>query len=496
LVVKRKHRIKEADLPEEISSKRPLLRLVNLKDGRDELNLAEFPLATIADRVPEGQKTLMFEDEICDRESGELIPRKLTITGSDQYGLPTALDDEVILGLVQLTNLQSNFTNPCVPFTRYELIRLLGWRHEGKSYARIEESLNRWIGVTLYYEKAWWDREARSWVDEKFHILEHVSLYGRGDRRIAKKPGALAHSPSSFTWNKVVFRSFQADNVKRLDFEFYLRLKNPASKRAYRFLDKRFYWRRRWEFDLREFACEHVGLSRNYHTGELKRRLRPAIDELEREGFLEPLPTAERYLRVQRGKWKVVLVKKNEEAVQVVPAVGPLERELVARGVTPVMATKLVSSYSEEKIREKVEAFDWMQSRNGERQFSRNPAGYLVKAIQDDYALPKGFESKASRERRENEARERQRLCQEAARERESKEAARVEAQRRELQAFWDSLGPGERAELEREAFAEADSWLKGHAHGPGPIAAAARQQILDRHIRRMIATGKGDLER
>ena len=35
--------------------------------GRDEMNLAEFPLATLADRAPRGCKTLVFEDTIWDK---------------------------------------------------------------------------------------------------------------------------------------------------------------------------------------------------------------------------------------------------------------------------------------------------------------------------------------------------------------------------------------------------------------------------------------------
>ncbi len=37
--------------------------------GRDELNLAEFPLATLADKAPRDCKTLAFEDQIWDPES-------------------------------------------------------------------------------------------------------------------------------------------------------------------------------------------------------------------------------------------------------------------------------------------------------------------------------------------------------------------------------------------------------------------------------------------
>ena len=60
-------------------------------EGKDELNLAEFPLSAIADRLNPEQKTLTFEDRIWDESRGEMVPRKLTISASDNYGLPTAL---------------------------------------------------------------------------------------------------------------------------------------------------------------------------------------------------------------------------------------------------------------------------------------------------------------------------------------------------------------------------------------------------------------------
>ena len=41
--------------------------------GRDELNLAEFPIALLAERVPPGLKTITFEDR----------HGTLTVTGSD-----------------------------------------------------------------------------------------------------------------------------------------------------------------------------------------------------------------------------------------------------------------------------------------------------------------------------------------------------------------------------------------------------------------------------
>jgi plasmid replication initiation protein len=205
--------------------------------GRDELNLAEFPLAALAGRVGSGKKTLVFEDRIWDRGRGRQVTRRLTISGSDQYGLPTALDDEVIVGLVQLTKA-ADFASRCVNFSRYELIRILGWRDEGRSYRRVEESLKRWLGVTLYYDNAWWDKRQQRWVAEHFHILEHVVLLK--PERGGRKDGQQELPLSSFTWNERVFQSFDAGYLKQLDMELYRRLRLAVSKRMYRFLDKRF----------------------------------------------------------------------------------------------------------------------------------------------------------------------------------------------------------------------------------------------------------------
>ena len=104
----------------------------------------------------------------------------------------------------------------------------------------------------------------------------------------------------------MVFQSFQAGNLKRLDFDFFRGLQSAVARRLYRFLDKRFFQRDRWEFDVKELAWEHVGLSRNYDAANLKRKLRPAITELEQCGYLRPLVEDERFLKVRtpgNGRW-------------------------------------------------------------------------------------------------------------------------------------------------------------------------------------------------
>ena len=35
------------------------------------------------------------------------------------------------------------------------------------------------MGVTLYYQNAWWNKKRRCWVDEKFHVLDNTRLFQR-----------------------------------------------------------------------------------------------------------------------------------------------------------------------------------------------------------------------------------------------------------------------------------------------------------------------------
>ena len=360
--------------------------------GRDEMNLAEFPLATLADRVPKGCKTLAFEDTLWDRGQKQRITRRLTISASDKFGLPTALDDEVIVGLLQLSKAD-NFANRQVQFSRYQLVHLLGWREEGRSYARLEESLKRWLGVTLYYENAWWDKCRKRWVDAHFHLLDNVTLYHgpkRGERLAKNEDGEPL---SSFIWNEIIFRSFHAGNLKKFDLEFYRTLKSAVAKRIYRFISKRFHLSHEWRFGLAKFAREHVGLSRNYDAAQLKRRLNPAIKELEDTGYLKPLPAAERFARVRRGEWEVLFIRAAKPIRKRVESHLPagLEARLIERGVTASSAVRLVRDYPAEVIEAKLQVFDQLAGRRDAR-ISKNPAGYLVQSIRKDYVTPVGLQ--------------------------------------------------------------------------------------------------------
>src|SRR4029078_7021903 len=86
----------------------PLAEFIN---GSDENNLAEFPLALLSDFAPPNQKTVEFQDTLTDWATGKEITRRVCVTGSDKFGLPTAKDEQVLMALIQLTGIVNSFTN-------------------------------------------------------------------------------------------------------------------------------------------------------------------------------------------------------------------------------------------------------------------------------------------------------------------------------------------------------------------------------------------------
>ena len=428
---------------EELTPNREVARRSN---GRDEMNLAEFPITLLADRAPQGQKTLVFRD-------GE---QTLTVTGSDAYGLPTAIDADVIVALIQLTKQANNFTDSTVPFTRYGLIQLLGWRDHGESYRRLTRSLKCWTGVTLNYEKAWWDNKAKRKVDATFHILESVVI----SETTLSDDDETDDSASTFTWNKRFFASCRADNLKRLDLNTYFSLESSVSKRMYRFLDKRFYHRASLTFDLQEFAHEHVGLGRNYSdNGKLKEKLAPGISELESIGFLEPMNRDQRYRQVKRGHWTITLTRKLEaEGPQLeAPAevVTALEKELANRGITATKAKSIVANFPAEQIERQIEHVDFIQAKHPSE--IRNLAGFLRKAIDEDYAAPPGFVSKAELAKRAELAKTKAQAHAEERR-RQAELETREEAAQVQITAYLDSLSMDQLEELDQEILADKET--------------------------------------
>jgi hypothetical protein len=171
------------------------------------------------------------------------------------------------------------------------------------------------------------------------------------------------------------------------------------------------------------------------------------------------------------------------------PGPSPLEAELIGRGITPAMAGDLVREHGEEKIRAQVEQLDWLVETKPKK--VADPAAWLVAAIRNGHAAPKGFVSKAERQRRD-EARQAQERKNAEQHRRQREQEARDRAILEEVDAYLKRLTPAERKALEAEALAQAGPEVRQSYEeaAPARIRAILLLGLLREHVAREMGRG------
>ena len=365
------------------------------------MNLAEFPMAILSTRNDPNIKTLEFQDSVKGK-NGELINRKWIITGADKFGLPTASDEEVILGLMKLT-VDDGLKARKIHFTRYELMKILRWPTEGRNYSRLQKALDRLSGVRIKATNAFYDNELKNHSTRNFGIIDGYEINDGRDG---------SGKMSFFTWSEVLFKSFQAGFIKKLDIDFYLDLKGAVSKRLYRYLDKHFWYKSRVQIDLLTLAHEKLGISRNYRfVSSIRQQLDPAIHELVERGFLSSSEV------ISKGKGADIVFfaatgKARVESSRDMPLGASIPKALASasetglddvrenlgsmlsnRGIQTTQACRIIQStpsVSLGRVRDIINYFDDLCSSGG-HQTIKNPAGFLYKAVSDPdvFMLPR-----------------------------------------------------------------------------------------------------------
>ena len=346
------------------------------------MNLAEFPFALLADRHPKGLETVIFSDIITGRD-GEQVERVWTVTGSEEFGLPLASDELVYVALMEVTKEQG-FRNRTIYITRYDLIKRLGWADKGDSYKRLQQALDRLLGVTIKAERAFWDNKKKRYVDVGFHVIDDYAIYDEQPGR-KSRVGKRRLPYSYVAWNQVIFASFQSGYIKRLDTAFFFSLRSALSRRLYRYLDKKRYdGKPAYRIGLRKLAFEKLGMSRNYYPSHIKQELARAHKELIERGFLRDASYQER-----RGRQDDLVVYRFTARKHLVEQKAPRAREqdelveaLVAEGVTQSVAEGLVAEYGEEaRVQLKYLPF----------RAPRDPAAVLVESIRGRWEPPASY---------------------------------------------------------------------------------------------------------
>lgn len=465
--------------------------------GLDELNLCEFPIAVLSDKAPRNRNTLVRKDRKWDPVRRSFFERQLTITTGDKWGFPTALDDELLLALIYITREQNGFTDRRVHFSRYDLVRLLGWNDHGRSYDRIKTGLMRWKALTLTYEQGWWDKGDQIHRTTGFSVLDNVDLFEKRMNQ-GRARQQLFLPISTFTWNEVIFKSFQDGYIKPIDMDVFRRLTLPISKRIFRFLDKRFYHKKTWDFPLREFSENKVGMQPYRFESKIKEKLAPAIRELEEQGIIVP---EKRYSRIGKGEYQIHFkkgsyiqrphilsgqsrgAKPSEQPTE--PKLGTLEQELSARGVTPKEASRLVAQFDKSLIERQIEHFDFVKSQGTFDSESANPGGWLRSAIVGDYPLPEGMKVKEEKVKRSQKERMEAEQRDKKFREEKAKRVRKQEEREATVRAYLEALTSEEREALVEKAFSKASAFERSYLE-KDPEAQTTKEMkayVLQRYV-------------
>src|SRR4051794_11558911 len=117
-------------------------------DGRDEMNLADFPISVLRRQAPrdaEGRMIdqMVYEASTYDPVGRRRVPQRVTLTTSSRYGLPTPADESVVLALLYTAKRAHDLTGPRVHFTPHQLFQVMRWDANSRSYARLSQVLLR-----------------------------------------------------------------------------------------------------------------------------------------------------------------------------------------------------------------------------------------------------------------------------------------------------------------------------------------------------------------
>jgi hypothetical protein len=228
---------------------------------------------------------------------------------------------------------------------------------------------------------------------------------------------------------------------------------------------------------------------------------------LEKNDFIEALPSKRRFLK-RNGRDCIVFARKAPPALPPSQpdqaATSPLEaplpsppspliRELTSRGLGGKLAAQFVAAHPADFIEQKIDYFDFTLTIAS----IKNRAGWLRRAIEDDYGPPPGFLPREERERQHRaaeEARRKQQQKEEAERQQkrqQQEQEAREKAERKTIAAYWDALTKDQQAEHDAAAIAQANAEeLK--LIEPGSLQRIGMGLLRDSYTRKLLqAQGK-----
>lgn len=244
-----------------------------------EMSLAEFPLAVLSKRQPEGLKSIEYEDTITGKD-GRIVKRSWTISPSVEYGFGSPELLSTLFELFQIWKEQGFQSSRIEIRTLSNIVRRQRLQKTASAYHRTGTDLNALVGITVRAKNAFWDNELKCYVDLTFHLFERLFLpHERADSR--QEPLPLGYIEAS----KELWGSVQANALITLlgvDSALFHRF-TPTEQRLALYLGKMLHNTDEHRRDVRALASQLPLYAKRYDN--LKRDLSRACRGLIKKGF-------------------------------------------------------------------------------------------------------------------------------------------------------------------------------------------------------------------
>ena len=282
--------------------------------------------------------------------------------------------------------------------------------------------------------------------------------------------------------NDIYMQVINGAMTRPLDYD-YLKSLPPAPQRFYELLSYQMYAaikndRARAKLLYSNF-CTHAPQTRYASFDQVKKQMFKVHKEHRKSGYIakidfeqtvdadgisdwimlyQPGPKARAEFRAFTKRGGPVMLEVEPFTADPLPRLtqpepSPLVAELIGHGVTETIARQLVAEYDEDKIRQQIEILGWQEAKKPGK--ISDPAAWLVIAIKNGHATPKGFVSAAERQK-QAEAKQAKERAEAEERRRKQEADAQARKEKELITGFWEGLSKEQKTEHEAAAIAQA----------------------------------------
>lgn len=337
---------------------------------KDELNIAEYPIALLTKHVDAGKNKITIYPG---------SNREWTLVGNPEMGgIPLAHDQDYYYALLDLLYEQTGFSDNTIYFTIYQLILRAGKKPSKQEYKRAIDALQKFRGLIIrsktfkYIDE---EKDEIKYINEDISLLQHFTIIGDVGRGRKQK---LQQSTDGYC--QVIFTDFFLDNLrskemsKTLNFSFLMKLETPLGRRYFRLID---FWKHKEnkpdekdcviKRDINEVA-NLLPITDKRYPSLIKRHLDPVHKELKALFYLQDV-----YYSQGDGNGNYINYIFSPYSAEQSLVIN----ELIGRGVSEIGARNLAVQYEPGKI---IDAIKYYDLKKEEKPLS---PGYLVKIISE-----------------------------------------------------------------------------------------------------------------